>query len=164
MPQEFDKFKTNPEKATSRVAINGVMLASLFVVLTVIFLEPETFDILVVAQMMLAIPFLFVSSLAYAKIGYWKQIRLWDIFGYFTNTLGNMLVVNATGLMVSKISIFVSFTYFVITITLLLIYSIINIVYIKETYQVKILKFLFSTLILFLGGILPLFIGHEFFN
>jgi len=153
---EFDKYSTNPEKAASRVSINGVMLASLFVVLTVIFLEPEKFDLLVVAQLVLAIPFLFVSSLAYSKIGYWKQIRLWDVLGYFTNTLGNLLIINAIGLMVSVISISLALLYFGLMIGLMFIYSLINVIYIRTTWSEKILKFLFLVVILFIGGILPL--------
>jgi hypothetical protein len=54
------------------------MLASIFVMLAVIFLEK--FNLLGVMEMVLSIPLLFISSLAYAKIGYWKETKLWDGF------------------------------------------------------------------------------------
>ena len=150
-------FSTNPEKAASKVAINGVMLGSIFVMLAVVFLELEKFNVVAVIEMVLSIPLLFVSSLAYSKIGYWKEIKLWDGLGYFTNTLGNLFMINAIGLLASVISLMLSFVYFGTTILLLLVYSSINLYYTKS-YGPKIFKFLFSLLILFFGGILPLII------
>ena len=120
MSKKLKTFTTNPEKAASRVAINGVMLASLFVMLAVVFLEPEKFHILAIAQMILSIPFLFVSSLAYSKIGYWKDTALWELLGYFTNTFGNLFMINAIGLLASRISNSIAFLYFGLTISLLL--------------------------------------------
>ena len=152
----MNTFSINPEKATSNVTIAGVMLASLFVALSVIFLEPERFDVWTIAQLALAIPLLFVACLAYAKIGYWKENKLWDTLGYFTNTSGDFLLINAIGLMISKISIGVSLAYFTLTIVLMLIYTIINVIYKPHTLTDKSFKFLFSLLIMIFGGILPL--------
>ena len=156
MKKERDIFSTNPEKAASRVAINGVMLSSIFVMLAVVFSEPGKFARVAVIQMVLSIPFLFVSSLAYSKIGYWKETKLWDSLGYFSNTFGNLFMINAIGLLASALSLIVSFVFFGIIISLLFIYSCINIYYTKS-YGSKIFKFLFSLIILFFGGILPLF-------
>ncbi|HEY4507495.1 MAG TPA: hypothetical protein VJJ47_01285 [Candidatus Paceibacterota bacterium] len=147
---------TNPEKAASRVAINGVMLASLFVVLAVVFLEPEKFSLIVVAEMVLAIPFLFVSSLAYTKIGYWKEVRFWDSFGYITNTLGNFLLIDSVGLLSYSFSPALAYSYFALIILLMLAYSVINVAYNPKLAYSKALKFAFSTAIVILGGILPL--------
>ena len=153
--KEESFFSTNPEKAASRVAINGVMLASIFVMLAVVFLDLEKFNTLAVIQMVLSIPLLFISSLAYSKLGYWKETKLWDSLGYFTNTIGNLFMINAIGLLASAISIRVSYVYFGLTILLLLIYSSINIFYTKS-YGRKLFKLLFSLVILLSGGILPL--------
>lgn len=148
-------FSTNPEKAASRVAINGVMLASIFVMLAVVFLDIEKFDKAAIIQMILSIPFLFISSLAYSKLGYWKETKLWDTFGYFTNTIGNLFMINAMGLLAAVISLRFSFVYFGIMIILLVLYSSINIFYTKSL-GTKLFKLLFSLAILFFGGILPL--------
>src|SRR3989344_4688002 len=120
-------FSTNPEKASARVAINGVMLASIFVMLAVVFLDLDKFNHWAVVQMVLAIPFLYVSSLAYSKLGYWKETKLWDAFGYFSNTLGNIFLINAVGLFALTLSFLFSIFYFLITIARLFIYSSINI-------------------------------------
>ncbi len=155
MPEEPFVPRKNPEKAASRVAINGVMLASLFVVLTIIFLDPKKFDAFATAQLVLAIPFLYVSSLAYSKIGYWEKTRLWNALGYFTNTIGTLLLINAIGVLVSSISVPLAIVYFGIMILLLLIYSLINVLYNRKTLLEKILKFSFSTAILLAGGLFP---------
>ena len=155
MKKEENLFSTNPEKAAARVAINGVMLASIFVMLAVVFLDLERFNKVAVMQMVLSIPCLFISSLAYSKLGYWKETRLWDIFGYLTNTFGNLFMINAIGLLAAAISIAFSWVYFGITLLLLLFYSLVNIFYTKA-FGKKIFKFLFSLAIIVIGGIFPL--------
>jgi len=155
MKKGLKLFRTNPEKAASRVSINGVMLASLFVMLAVVFLEPEKFHFLAIAQMVLSIPLLFVSSLAYSKIGYLKINRRWDFFGYITLTFGNFFMINAIGLIASRISYSLTFIYFGLTIFLLLIYSIVQLSYHRSPLS-QIFKFLLSIAIIFFGGILPL--------
>ncbi|HIH17960.1 MAG TPA: hypothetical protein HA282_01155 [Nanoarchaeota archaeon] len=155
MKKEQGIFTSNPEKAASRVAINGVMLGSIFVMLAVVFLEHDNFHPMAITQLVLSIPFLFVSSLAYAKIGYWKDTKHWDSFGYFTNTFGNFFVINAIGLISSGVSRVLAFSYFALIILLLLIYSYINISY-TRSYVSKSFKFLLSLAIIFFGGILPL--------
>lgn len=148
-------FTTNPEKAASRVAINGVMLASLFVMLAVIFLEPEKFNFIAIIQMVLSIPLLFVASLVYSKIGYWKETKIWSSFGYITQSFGNFFIINSIGLIASGISKFLAFSYFGLIILLLASYSLINI-YHKRKFSSQFFKFLFFLIIISLGGILPL--------
>ena len=155
MRKEKNIFTTIPEKSSARVAINGVMLASVFVMLAVIFLELDKFNHIAVIQMILSIPLLYVSSLAYSKLGYWKETKRWDMFGYFTNTLGNLFLINAIGILASKISFMVSFIYFGVIVLLLFMYSYINVSHTKRIGP-KLFKFIFSLVILFLGGILPL--------
>lgn len=155
MEKEPKIFKLNPEKAAARVAINGVILASLFVMLAVIFLEPERFNFMAVAQMVLSIPFIFVSSLAYSKLGYWKETKLWDLFGYLTYSFGIFFMINAIGLISSNISLPLAFLYFGLIICLLLIYSLINIFH-GRSLRTQSLKFLLAAAILFSGGVLPL--------
>ena len=152
-----DVFQTNANKASTKVTINSFMMGSLFFVLTLIWtLNPSRFSIFIVAQIVLAIPMLFVSSLAYAKIGYWEKVELWDILGWFTNNVGSIFILNAVGLVTAQIYKNVAFLYFLLLIILMAIYSIINVVYRKKTLKEKIFKFLFFVFVLTVGGILPL--------
>lgn len=152
-----DLFRTNPEKASAKVSINSFMIASLFFILTLIWtLNPEKFSSIIIYELVLAIPLLFVSSLSYSKIGYWKETKLWDWLGWFTNNIGNIFVLNVVGLIAATFSIKLSFLYFGLTILLMFIYSLINIIYRHNKLAEKLFKFLFFLVILFLGGIYPL--------
>lgn len=157
MKEEPILLPPNPEKAASRVAINGVMLASLFVILSVVFLNPDQFRVVGIAQILFSIPFLFVSSLAYSKVGYWKETRLWNAFGYVTLTFGNFFMINAMGLFVAKISYELAMIYFAITIILLIAYSLVQINY-RRSPSGQLIKFLFSSSIILIGGIIPLIV------
>src|SRR3989339_465288 len=95
-------FRTNPEKAGNRVAINSFLIGSLFTIFTLIWtLSPEKFSVIIVTQISLAIPLLFVSSLAYSKVAYWKETRLWDTLGRYTNNLATIFIFNVVGLMIA---------------------------------------------------------------
>lgn len=152
-----DIFQTNADKADSKVTINSFMMGSLFFVLTLIWtLNPSKFGIFIVAQIVLAIPMLFVSSLAYAKIRHWEEVKLWDMLGWFTSNVGNIFVLNAVGLVTAQIYKNVAFLYFGLLVVLMGAYSMINVVYRRKTLKEKIFKFAFFIAVLFLGGILPL--------
>ncbi|HLD37592.1 MAG TPA: hypothetical protein VJA86_03310 [Candidatus Nanoarchaeia archaeon] len=149
-------FRTNPEKAGNRVAINSFLIGSLFTIFTLIWtLSPEKFSVIIVTQISLAIPLLFVSSLAYSKVAYWKETRLWDTLGWYTNNLATIFIFNVVGLMIADYFVSLAFAYFSATILLMLIYSIINFSYNPSFIKEKLFKFLFFVIVLFLGGILP---------
>lgn len=149
-------FETNQQKASSKVTLNSIMMGGLFLILTFILTsDPLRFSTITIAQIVLAIPFLFVSSLAYSKVGYWEKVERWDTLGWFTNNIGSIFILNAVGLMVSSIYKNLAVFYFLLTIFLMAIYSIINVRYKPETLKEKIFKFLFFLLILTLGGLIP---------
>ena len=158
MKEKEDIFETNPEKAVGKITINALMIGSLFMILTLIWtLDPHKFSLVIITELVLAIPLLFVSSLAYTKLGYWKQTKLWDEFGWFTNNIGNIFVLNVIGLIASTVNRNLSFMYFGLIIFLMIIYSIINVVYKPQAFKEKLFKFIFFLVILILGGIVPLF-------
>lgn len=151
-----DMFYTNPHKATLRISINSAMIGALFFVLTFILsFGQNKFHFFVLAQLVLAIPLLYVSTLTYSKVAYWKQTKLWDAFGWIVTYIGNTILLNAIGLMVASISKNLALTYFILTIVLMIVYSSINIIYSPKTFQRKIFKFLFFLIIILLGGIIP---------
>ena len=147
-------FSANPQKSANKVTINSIMMGSLFFILTLIItLDPLKFHIWVIYQLVLAIPLLFVSSLAYSKIGYKNNIYSWDVFGWFTNTLGNLFVMNAVGLVASKFSLSLGYFYFVLLMGLMLVYTIINVRTTSLSKFSKIFKLLFLLAVVYIGGL-----------
>ena len=148
-------FKTNPQKSVNKVTINSFMMGSLFFVLTLIItLGSNRFSSAIIFQLFLAVPLLYVSSLAYSKIGYWKETYEWDALGWFTYTIGNLFVINAIGLLALKFSHVLAQIYFSLFCCLMILYTVINIRQNKKILYEKIFKLIFLLVIVFLGGIL----------
>jgi hypothetical protein len=153
--QEENLFQTNPQKSANKVTINSFMMGSLFFVLTLIItLDPNRFSSLVIYQLVLAIPLLYISSLAYSKIGYWKDTYEWDALGWFTNTLGNLFVLNAIGLVAAKFNTTLAYVYFFLLCALQIAYTLINIKYNRAFWYHKLFKIVFTLIIITLGGFL----------
>jgi hypothetical protein len=153
-------FKTNPEKAASKVMMNTFMIGGLFVVFSVILTKnPQETNPLVILQLILAMPLLFVSSLAYTKVSYYKEVKLWDYLGWYTNTIGNAFTLNSIGLLTSVIDRKIAYLYFGFVIVLMLIYSIINLSLNPDLVSEKIYKFFFFIFITLFLGLLPLISG-----
>ncbi len=151
-------FRTNPHKSANKVTINSIMMGSLFFMLTLIItLDPEKFSPLIISQLFLAIPMLYVSSLAYSKIGYWKETYEWNTLGWFTNTIGNLFVINAIGLLAAKFNSNLAYVYFFLFCLLMIIYTLINIKHNQKIWPQKIFKLIFLLVIILFGGIL--FVG-----
>jgi len=155
-------FEVSHHKASVKVSINSFMMGSLFFILTLVWtLSPSKFIIQMIAQIVLAIPLLFVSSLAYAKIGHQeKEEQGWDTFGWFTNNIGSIFILNVVGLMTGTIYKELAIFYFLLTIVLMATYSAINVFYNRKVLKEKLFKFLFFVLIMFLGGILPIILYY----
>ena len=148
-------FKTNPQKSANKVTINSFMMGSLFFVLTLILaLDPNKFSHLVIYQLVLAVPMLYVSSLAYSKIGYWQETEEYDVLGWYTNTIGNLFVLNAIGLVAAKFNTTLAYVYFSIFCLLMIIYTLINIKLMRSVWVEKIFKLAFLLLIIICGGFL----------
>lgn len=145
------------DKSVSRVTINGTMMASLFFILTLVWtLGPKKFNIYIVSQLVLAIPLLFVSSLAYAKVSYREKHHLFDRFAWIATTLGNNFVLNVAGLMAATINKTVALIYFATSFVLITIYYAINIYDGLDTALEETIKLLVILIIMILGGIIPL--------
>lgn len=148
-------FETNPQKSANKVTINSFMMGSLFFVLTLIItLDPYKFSQAIIFQLVLAIPLLYVSSLAYSKIGYWKDIYDWDILGWFTNTTGNLFIINAIGLLAHKFNPILAYIYFFLFCILMIVYTFINIKHKRAVWHWKFFKLIYLLVVIFLGGIM----------
>lgn len=155
---EKDLEKTKAGKSSARVSINAFMMGSLFFILTIIWtLGFEKFNSPMIYQLVLAIPFLFISSLFYAKIAYRDKDRIFDKAGWITTTVGNTFILNVIGLMAVAFSIRLASIYFVITVICITSYYIINIYDDPRSLKEDIIKLVFILLVIFLGGVLPLF-------
>ena len=150
-------FVTNPQKSADKVTINSFMMGSLFFVLTLIVsLDPKKFSPLVIYQTVLAIPLLYVASLSYSKVGYWKNTYAWDVLGWFTNTTGNLFVINAIGLVTAKFEPALAYTYFILFIILMSVYTLVNIIGSHHAWKQKLFKLLYLLLIIIVGGVLAI--------
>jgi hypothetical protein len=150
-------FSTNPQKSANKVTINSFMMGSLFFVLTLIItLDPNRFSELVIFQLVLAIPLLYVASLAYSKIGYWKDTYVWDVFGWFTNTTGNLFVLNAIGLVAAKFNSNLAYGYFSLFTILMIVYTAINIKGNPHSWAQKVFKLIYLLVIIGYGGFLAI--------
>jgi len=150
-------FEINPHKANTKISVNSMMIGSLFFILTFILtVGQDRFNFLVLAELVLAIPLLYVSTLVYSKIVYSEQTELWDVFGWMVSYAGNTIVINAIGLMVASISRGLAIAYFATFLILMLVYSLINIFYNRHLMLAKVFKFVFFLVVLFVAGILPL--------
>ncbi len=154
--EEETFFGTNPQKSANKVTINSFMMGSLFFVLTLIItLDPHKFSKLVIYELVLAIPLLYVSSLAYSKIGYWKEIRGWDMLGWYTNTVGNLFVLNAVGLVAANYNKTLAMVFFILFCLLMTIYTYINIMHNdrRDIFFEYIFKLAFLLAVTICGGI-----------
>ncbi len=148
-----EMFKTNPAKAANKLTINSFMIGSVFFIFTLIWAsDPEGFSKTIIFQLVMSIPLFFVSSLAYSKIAYWKETRLWDFLGWFTNNLANLLLLNVVGLMIAQSFKDMALFYFYLILFLMLCYSVINVIYERRALKEKLLKYLFLVAVIFFGG------------
>ncbi len=152
------EFSKNPEKAEARLHINSFLMGSLFTVLSIIWtFNSEKITMAITLQMVLAIPLILFASLSYAKTGYERSHKIWDRFGWFTNNLGYLLFLNATGLMVIAFSSkIVGIIYFGLLIVLVSMYYILNIISQPGTFKEHFWKLILWIIAILLGGILPI--------
>ena len=146
------------EKSASRVTINGAMMGSLFFILTLVWtLGVQKFNGFIIGQLVMAIPLLFVSSLAYAKVSYRAKNKPFDQMGWITTTLGNNMILNVSGLMTATFSKPIAIAYFAVSFSVITIYYIINCYSRPEKTTEDIIKLFIVYFIMMIGGIIPLF-------
>lgn len=155
-----DPFKTNPHKAASKIEINNTLMAVCLTVFGIIWaFAPERLDNVVLVQFIFAIPLLYISSISYTKIAYWKEVRLWNYFGWFTGTTAKAFVLNIIGVLIFLLGHpGFSIMYFIVTWIFLGIYTLINLHFDPKRLKEKIFKFLYFVLIQFFFGILVLYL------
>lgn len=151
-------------KATSRINLSLFLLTvSVTAFFLIINLKEELFyNKILLMQLILAIPLLLTSTLAYSKIGYRDKVERWDLLGWVTFTFGYAFGVNVIGILVGDIiSVPLGLIFFAISWLLVIIYYFVDISYEKNTFRVSISKILLFILICLIGDFFyfPYYIG-----
>jgi len=160
MKKECEKcelFRENPAKAEARLHINSFLLGGIFTVIALLLtlsIEKVSFTMLI--ELVLSIPLIFFASLSYAKLGYERQHKIWDNFGWITNNLGYLLFLNSTGLIIAAFFFkSIALIYFGLLIILSSAYYILNIVTQPGTLKEHLSKLILFLIIIIIGGVLP---------
>lgn len=155
---EACKFRQNPAKADARLHINSFLLGGVFTVIALLLtLSPERVSFTMLIELVLAIPLIFFASLSYAKMGYERQHKIWDNFGWITNNMGYILFLNSTGLIISAFFFnSIAFIYFGLLIILASTYYVLNIKTQPGTLKEHLTKLILWIAIIVIGGIIPI--------
>lgn len=148
-------FTTIPEKAGAKVEINNILMAVCVAALSLLWtLFRDGVHPFVLAQLVFAVPLLYTSSLAYAKVAYWREAKLWDELGWFTGTTATAGIFNALGIMTYTVGYpGLAIAYYLVTWILLGVYTLVNILYHPEHHWPRIFKFVFFVLLQAVGGL-----------
>jgi hypothetical protein len=119
-------------KSGSRITLNMFLLSTaIFAFFTTINLRRELlFQPVLLVQLVISIPLLLTSTLAYAKVGYRERVERWATLGWVTFDLGYAAILNVIGIMVGNIiSTTLAVVFFSVSCGLTLIYSAVDISY-----------------------------------
>jgi len=158
MKKECEKcelFKENPAKADARLHINSFLLGGIFTVIALLLtLSLDKVSFILLIELVLSIPLIFFASLSYAKLGYERNHKIWDDFGWITNNAGYLLFLNSTGLIISAFFFkSIALIYFGLLIILSSTYYILNIISQPGTLKEHLSKLIFFLVIILLGGV-----------
>jgi len=144
-------------KSSNRINLNTSLLS---IVVGIFFLtinlrsELLLIDGLVI-QLVLSIPLLFTSILAYTKLGYRREVAKWDTLGFITFSIAYAFILNVIGILLAHmVSVQVSITFFVSSWILAVIYSLVDISYRKGRIKERVIKDLIFISIQFFFGLL----------
>ena len=145
-------------KASNRIGVNRSLIAIAIGVffLTVNLKRQILVEEILALQLVLSIPMLLVSTLAYTKVGYREKTERWNTLAWITFIAGYTFQLNIIGILLSDIvGKNIAIIYFVVTWIVSLIYSLIDISYDKSVWKERVLKDIIFTLVLVILGILP---------
>lgn len=150
-------------KGSDRIQINNILAAACITILSVLLgLSGQKFSDWMVIQLAATTPLLVTSSLSYAKVGYryMKEYPTWDRLGWFTLSLGYIMLLNALTIMLYNQGYpQVSWGFICITILLFLVYSALDVKASKKRLKEKVWKLGFYLALMLFGAILPIIEG-----
>ncbi|MFC1656457.1 hypothetical protein ACFL14_00610 [Patescibacteria group bacterium] len=145
-------------KASNRVGINRSLIAIAIGIffLTVNLKKQILMEEILALQLVLSIPMLLVSTLAYTKLGYREKTEKWNILAWVTFIFGYTFLLNIIGILLNEVvGLNIALIYFIVTWLVSLAYSVIDISYNRPVWKERLIKDIFFTLILIIFGILP---------
>lgn len=147
--------EANPYKASAKMGINSSLIGICLTIFGVLWaFAPERLSIEILLQIIFAIPLLYISSNAYAKIAYWKKVKFWDYLGWFTGTTATAFVLNLVGILTFSLGHpIMTLTYFLTLWSLLVIYTIINSYHNPGAVKINVFKLAYFILIQLIFGI-----------
>jgi len=166
MPEKEMKYDREgyKHKSSSRIQLNtsllGIVIGIFF--LTINLRQELLLPKIVATQLVLSIPLLLTSILAYSKMGYRKATDQWNILGWTTFNIAFAFILNVIGIMLANvISWTTSFTFFAVSWILVIIYSIADYIEDKSVLKEKLIKDSLFILIQIILGIFVIlgFIG-----
>lgn len=151
-------FHENPAKAEARLHINSFLLGGIFTVIALLLtLSLDKVSLIMLTELVLSIPLIFFASLSYAKLGYERNHKIWDDFGWITNNLGYLFFLNSTGLIIAAFFFkSIAFIYFGSLIILSSAYYILNILSQPGTLKEHLSKLIIFLVIIIAGGVFPI--------
>ena len=144
-------------KASTRIALNRTLIAIAIGVffLTINLREALLFQKILLLQLVLAVPLLLTSTLAYSKIGYREQIERWNTLGWMTFIFGYAFLLNVIGILIGNIiGVMTAIIFFVSSWILSLIYSFVDISYDNSVIKERLIKDALFISIQFVLGVL----------
>lgn len=100
--------KDKSTKSNTRININSMLVGVAATVLFVIAsISPEILkeEFWLALQLVLIIPLLITSSLAYSKLGYKKEANKWNTFAWLCFIIGFAFMINSTAILMSSLGL-----------------------------------------------------------
>jgi hypothetical protein len=122
------RFMTNPHKAQNKVSLyTNLMNLSLALFAIIWAIAPERLTFVLILQFVLAIPLFYVSCISYTKIAYRKEVKSWNVLGWFTGITATAFVMNIIGILIYLLGYTtLAYVYFFFLWILMAIYTVIN--------------------------------------
>jgi hypothetical protein len=151
-------------KGSNRIQVNNILSAVCLAALSVLLAQSDkVFSPWIIGQLGIAIPFLVTSSLAYAKLCYRTggEVKVWDVLGWFTHSVGYIMILNATALLLflRKDYQLIAWLFLGATVSVFVLYSLLDILAKRSRFLEKSWKLLFYLLSIFAGSALPILAG-----
>ena len=156
-----DLQKKAIQKSTIRLSINAFVMGDLLLILMLIWMQrTEHFNLFMIAEIAFAIPLLMISIICYGKLGYRDEYTIYDKIGWVAMTTANNFALNIVGIILAGFSTTIAIVYFIVLLGFAIGYYILNIYYKRYSVREELTKLVFILLILFFGGIFPIFFLH----
>jgi hypothetical protein len=151
-------------KGSNRIQVNNILSAVCLAALSILLAQSgKDFSPWIIGQLGIAIPLLITSSLAYAKLCYRAstECRVWDGLGWFTHSVGYIMILNATALLLFLHKEYqqIAWIFLAATVAVFVLYSVLDIIAKRSRAAEKIYKLAFYLILVAVGSVLPVLGG-----